>query len=679
MEPTELSVRQDSQEVVTPVACKTEQRARPELFGVLESIIRVVSNKPRIEVTNTLSKAKAQSLQAQGINPETSWFYSEQFHPITGLKTAEFIYIPPQILESTDEVAKGKAAHEAGHAAISRHGKFIPQEISATPGFSGLMAAVEERPTDAFVIERFPTAGEWLITARKDAAAYTPDAPRLNTMPQFAQLYSLITYQPYLEETTGYSPEVVEHYERIRPAVEQVAATIPRTGANEAEVINHAKQRYVDTYTHIWPAIQELLAEDQDYQELAELVQLAQQLDESMRSALSQQARATLDALEVLEQQLSQLFAESDDDETGTADQPEPGITGADIRQLSDTLQAAIRALANEMPQYLQEEAKQQATDYLKIIEDQITKELRGVLDPYPTETHEERELREQATRQQAATAQKQAQDNKLLTDQVERFDQNRSNYDQAYDAIRHLDQPLYQRLSEILRPNQQRQTHLRDAGKQVNLRALQRWEADKARGFTRPATVFDRVERPTHRRYAISLLVDRSGSMAGERMTETFRGVVLLAEVLNRLGVPLSIHGFNNSTQQYKAYSEQLNEQARNTLSGLAQWPDGGTNMSKAIAKTSSLLHEQSADSHFLLVLTDGKPDYPELTKKEIAKAQSKKQAVVGVGLGQGTGFVTELFPQGIGNILVDDIPTKLAELLETIIRHPERFKTTI
>jgi hypothetical protein len=43
---------------------------------------------------------------------------------------------------------------------------------------------------------------------------------------------------------------------------------------------------------------------------------------------------------------------------------------------------------------------------------------------------------------------------------------------------------------------------------------------------------------------------------------------------------------------------------------------------------------------------------------------------------VGSDTGHVTEYYPNSVANITAEELPKKLAEIIEKAIRHPEEFR---
>ena len=257
--------------------------ARAALEERLRLIVRTVCARPDLEVTTEASPAVRARLAAEGKDVDEEWFTWQEQDP--GEHDAgereriarTWVHLPPRLLEMAEEVAKGKAAHEAGHVAITRHGGFVPDEVLAQPGFHLLLSSTEERAVDEVVRLRFAGAGVWLDAARRDSvreAVETSGLAGLSEAPLFVQVANLVVYAPQLGSTplgpsdaaAGFlaatDPEAVRVYAQIAPDVELLERTLPPEGAREDEVKAAAIERYRIVWERIWPVFRPLVTRD---------------------------------------------------------------------------------------------------------------------------------------------------------------------------------------------------------------------------------------------------------------------------------------------------------------------------------------------------------------------------------------------------------------------------------
>jgi hypothetical protein len=255
--------------------------ARAALEERLRLIVRTVCARPGLEVTTEASPTVRARLAAEGKDVDEEWFTWQEHGPgghdagERGRIARTWVHLPPRLLEMPEEVAKGKAAHEAGHVAITRHGGFVPDEVLAQPGFHLLLSSTEERAVDEVVRRRFAGAGIWLDAARRDSVREAVEAgPGISEAPLFVQVANLVVYAPHLgsgpaggtdaaaDFLASLDPEAARVYARIAPDVELLERTLPPEGAGEDEVKASAIERYRIVWERIWPVLRPLVTRD---------------------------------------------------------------------------------------------------------------------------------------------------------------------------------------------------------------------------------------------------------------------------------------------------------------------------------------------------------------------------------------------------------------------------------
>ncbi len=198
--------------------------------------------------------------------------------------------------------------------------------------------------------------------------------------------------------------------------------------------------------------------------------------------------------------------------------------------------------------------------------------------------------------------------------------------------------------------------------------------------------------ELPKERDYAITLLVDLSGSIAQNgKIQETFKAVIVLAEVLNRLSIDIEILGFNDRIYEYQNFGEVISKAAREKMGGMleevhdssgtgkAQYNDDGW----ALEQASQRLAKQKADHKFLIVLSDGVPEESPMHPSSrydlsgIIRQVSEQtdQKLIGLGIGRGTEHVAKYYPNSMANVKLQEMAGKLADLIEEVIANYGKF----
>lgn len=666
-----------------------------ELQDRLGSIIRTISGKPQMKVTTEVDSQTLFQMAQEGRDANKEWYDQKQYDPKTRKQIGEIVHIPDQILESNEDVAKGRAAHEAGHVAISRFGEFVPDEVLQELGFHGVLSSVEERPTDQIVRECYAGAGEWVDEARKDSLSEAQflekEKENLGYIPKFAQLCDLMVYAPHIEKIPDhYDPEVVELYNKIGDQVERIEKTLPKDILKENEVLEAAKKRYKIVYSKIWPEAKKLVEDDRDLEKLRQMIQDALKTSQNQLEQLPQNLKQELET--AIREAMKK--AEELEKKGGIS----KNIIAIPMNILSPELRVALEEIFDKLSKEKQQQLLEEAEKTLKKVEDEVVKETSGKLMDMPEETHEEYDTRkEEEEKSKVKEIEKQSEQKRIKKElqEIERRQaallENRSKYDKAYEQIREYEEDLYKRLEEIFTPNIKHEVKLRSSGSRINLPAVFRWEASRGAGAkTIDNRIFESVHLPEKRDYVFTLLNDLSGSMNGEKINQDFKAKVLLTEILNRLGIKNEILGFQDEIINFKKFDEELTDEIRQKMSGMidevsgqnpgghnkASWNDDGP----CLLDASEGLELQPGKEKFLIVLSDGLPAGRHSTAEDLTKAVTKimkttNQKLIGIGLGPDTEHVKRYYPISLPNIKVDQLTEALGSLLEDIIMNPQNY----
>jgi len=197
--------------------------------------------------------------------------------------------------------------------------------------------------------------------------------------------------------------------------------------------------------------------------------------------------------------------------------------------------------------------------------------------------------------------------------------------------------------------------------GTRVLLRAAMRFEADP-RAYDR---LWCRPLIPNKINAHFSVVVDRSGSMQGEKIQETFHGVVLLCEVCRRAGVPLNVYAFAGQAERLLNHDEPLSDAVQARLGTLPEVADGGTNLAGALELVAADLANSPFHDRFVFVLSDGEPHDALSVRAQIKRLAGEGIVLVGLGLGPETQQLAEFFQVSRVNLAAKELPAVLSELL--------------
>jgi len=369
--------------------------------------------------------------------------------------------------------------------------------------------------------------------------------------------------------------------------------------------------------------------------------------------------------------------------------------------KLSEKTKQELEKLFNKLPRQKREELKDKAQKQLEDFEDTINKELEGKLNPDKPESHKERREREAREREVEKERERAEKERKEIEKKLEELRRERmTEYDKAYEEVVDIINSLYLRLKKFFLPERHPKWQKGyPTGSRLDLEKAMQAEADP-RYLEK---IWERKTIPHKLDYRFSILVDLSSSMKGKKIEETFKGLVVLAEVLEKLGIQYELIGFQDEIIPYKSFQEKLNNELRNKISTAKKEPSNkGVHNQAAwnsdgycLKKTYERLLQNVGKNNFLIVLSDGipRPDKehsgPEYELNKVVKdiIEEKRIKLIGIGLGPNTEHVKKYYPHGFANMKMKvsdeerrrgqkDFAEAFADLLEDMIRHPEKYE---
>jgi len=240
-------------------------------------------------------------------------------------------------------------------------------------------------------------------------------------------------------------------------------------------------------------------------------------------------------------------------------------------------------------------------------------------------------------------------------------------SYEQARRQIASQLDALTARVETILRP--QRRLGERSgypSGHRLDLGRVMAFSADPRRY----RELWRRKSIPDRREAAVFLLVDLSGSMAGEKSEAALLGTVLVAETLHRLGVPFAIAGFQDDLIPFVNFGDDLGPAARQAISEMPlevtdSRPDGHNRSlynddGPCLLAAAEQLLAQSASERILLAISDGHPEGSHSTAEDLHQAVATLTAA-----NQGD-HVTDYYPQAVASVPVSEFAQRIGDVLE-------------
>lgn len=647
---------------------------------------------------------------------------------------------PVDLLEKPMDYLRFVMSHEAGHRRISR-AEVVPKDEWKEPGFSFLMNAIEDPRDNNFVADAYPRFREQMKYAYDEEIDFEKKSKddaeeKLGFRPKFIeagfeyirQWYKERQDQPFALSEEA-SPEVREVVESTLEAAQDSWWRYPsreEADSGEEAILQYAETSYRINRDRIWPDFKKLVDQDMQDQKIQEMMkemmagdgqqeqqqegteggqdgqndgQGSQQpstppggIPENLQEGLSDQQK------EELEKALENAQGQPQDRAQEQAGQPTGSPRAVKLSELSDDLKQKLQEYFDSLPEEKQKELAEKAAAALREVEEAINEKLRGHLNPSPEE--QEKEKTNKSARGQDETfqdgqksaARKQSErDNEALeryrAELAKITEKDPTEYERVRQEVLPLINELENKLREIFtaRRSSTWETGFR-SGKVVDIK---RRIQEKAKSVpVVQSKAWQRRELPKEKDYAITLLVDLSGSMRqGNKMPETFKSVVALTEVLNRLSIDTEVIGFNDKLYDYQSFGTRMSNDVRAKMGTMpreihteaARWNDDGW----AVSEASKRLERRRGDHKVLMVLSDGVPEPSQEHSGSnyelggVVKRVSTEtgQKVVGIGVGSGTEHVKRYYPFSVASIPAAKLPQELSALLQEVIERPDVF----
>lgn len=174
-----------------------------------------------------------------------------------------------------------------------------------------------------------------------------------------------------------------------------------------------------------------------------------------------------------------------------------------------------------------------------------------------------------------------------------------------------------------------------------------------------------------TVRSFAFTLLLDRSGSMAGQRIIHSTRALIMLAEVFEKMKIPYEIKMFGDNVYGIKKFGDVLDDKAKKRIGGIVKSADGGTNLYPVFQKGTDL-ENQPQKNKVMVIISDGdigggvdrvQADYMNKYKDE------KHFKFIGVGLECDDEIIKLCYGNGFVADDVGTLPDLFSDMLKKVI----------
>jgi len=202
-----------------------------------------------------------------------------------------------------------------------------------------------------------------------------------------------------------------------------------------------------------------------------------------------------------------------------------------------------------------------------------------------------------------------------------------------------------------------------RQSGTRLKLKSIPQAEADPRRA----GEIWDKKSSLLRPKPHVVVLIDRSGSMTGERIKAATAGAVLLAEASRRADLPLSLFAFNNTCDALIEPEDSL-EEKKGRIGGLVDAASGGTDMAQALKHVAKHLEESYAAHRMLVVLGDGEDDSAQIGPI-LKSLKASGVCVLALGVGESDGM-KNLFNRAQVGLNAAAIPAAFGKALRYALR---------
>lgn len=414
---------------------------------------------------------------------------------------------------------------------------------------------------------------------------------------------------------------------------------------------------------------------------------LKEKLEEETRADKSDKQKAE----EIAESVMEELEQEAQDNREPLP----PSELPEDLKEkIKKELEEKLEEMSDEEREKLEERAKEKAEQELKELEEEENKMLEGELSEQEGKRREEEKKKEREKKRE-----KKREELEEKLEEVEKeFEKKKTEYDKTYeDVASHIDR-VGEDIMNVLLQKRWPEYKTKFPGQRLRLEGARKYAARD--DYTE---LFETRAEKEKKKYEITLLVDLSGSMSGDKIEETFKGTVLFTEALDRVsgvidGLDVSVYGFQDVLLEYKKTDQLLDDDLRDKMSVMKkEVTDKGkhnkssyNNDGYCLNEVFKKLEEDRKKENIIFVLSDGRPegdnthhieDYDSSSEEKelrhVVEKISKEQntSILGIGLGPGTSHVEDFYSddfegvQNIANVDVDKLTEVLEEKLEELI----------
>ena len=571
----------------------------------------------------------------------------------------EIHYLPNDMGELDREVAQGRTAHEVWHLLFSRPDLILDEpELIDNMSFQALWWAVEDPRVNNLGLARHPGAKPWINAAyAKDYAIHNLDEERRfwdERIPMHMQFLYALVYQWWAgrPDPRVTDPRVAEALKRAGPAIRRAIKT------------QDAARAFAVIRDQIWPIYKELIEE-----------QVQDKSRQNQRQNQKQDGRPNDQKQDGQSQGGESPDSDgepSEEDERHQRAQEQEARDQAE-RESKDYREKHAPSMSQD-PEKMSKEQQEKAKKEMEEARDKMEQSQRESQGGSQKEKQQGRQGGKKADQSQGqqsspdknsggtqgrADQPDKADDPKQAAKQKERLGKADEEH-RATPADRVLYQDYLRRVQKFIPfMRQQFQHALRQQLRQRVIHNRDDGDLDPD-SFPRipmgARDVFSEEMSPNKVLYRVSLLIDFSGSMKGEKKERSIEGAVMMMEALEKVpGVAFEIVIYDSVPLVLKPYNKKLTPDLKASIVGIINGNGGSTDTFTALKEAIGRVRMGRGDK-MIIVVNDGDPDKSfdrEAFRQMVIAARDVE--IHGIGLGSEAQMVLDLFPPGRGWWLKD------------------------
>jgi hypothetical protein len=483
----------------------------------------------------------------------------------------------------------------------------------------------------------------------------------------------------------------------------------------EALIREYAKLSYEINRDEVWPEFKKLIDADMEDQKTQELLQDMQQdggegkgeegeqkpsegggkgLPQNLKDKLTPEEQEAL--AEAIKKAMDEALGVGEEaqgeGEEGerTEGKPQAGAgkpagKPVDLGSLSQELKQKIKEYIESLPEDQQKEIAEKAQAALKEFEDALNEELQGKLSDDPEKKAErEKKLEEINEIEQSGTSASERVISKgpvkerptkilgqrVFSEKLAEMEKGENEYEKYRKEVMSLIDKLEAELRQIF--VDRKVTAWKGGFKGGKRIDIKRRIQEKAKDVpVMESHAWQKRERPDEKAYAVTILNDVSGSMAWDgKSTSDLKAKIVLAEVLNKIGVNVEIIGFNDELIEYQNFGQDISKETRERIGEMPQvvrskrcdqckMDHNATDIGWATKVAAERLAKQKAKQKILITISDYQlEESPKHPARDYALDKIRESLeetdlnLINIDLGHG-GFSIEALPETLAELI--------------------------